>query len=106
MTNDSTDKTLTRKTRWAWTVATFFGAGFGKPGPGTWGSVAAALLWWLAASFSHVDTTILAQAPKMAQHIRGDVVLSALYRYSAGEITWDDASALMAGVFSGDGRGS
>ena len=34
-----------RRTRWAWTVATFFGAGFGKPGPGTWGSVAAVLLW-------------------------------------------------------------
>lgn len=33
------------RTRWAWTVATFFGAGFGKPGPGTWGSVAAVLLW-------------------------------------------------------------
>src|ERR1039457_261060 len=37
---------------WAWTVATFFGAGFGKPGPGTWASVAAVLLWaayaWLA----------------------------------------------------------
>ena len=33
------------KTVWAWTVATFFGAGFGKPGPGTWGSVAAVLLW-------------------------------------------------------------
>jgi phosphatidylglycerophosphatase A len=28
-----------------WAVATFFGAGFGKPGPGTWGSVAAVLLW-------------------------------------------------------------
>jgi phosphatidylglycerophosphatase A len=34
-----------RKTHWAWTIATFFGAGFGKPGPGTWGSVAAVLLW-------------------------------------------------------------
>ncbi|MGA2672625.1 MAG: phosphatidylglycerophosphatase A [Terracidiphilus sp.] len=33
------------KTFWAWTVATFFGAGFGRPGPGTWGSVAAVLLW-------------------------------------------------------------
>jgi len=32
-------------TKWAWTVATFFGAGFGKPGPGTWGSVGAVLLW-------------------------------------------------------------
>ncbi len=35
----------TRKTLWAWTIATFFGAGLGKPGPGTWGSVAAVLLW-------------------------------------------------------------
>ena len=34
-----------RRTLWAWTVATFFGAGFGRPGPGTWGSVAAVLLW-------------------------------------------------------------
>jgi phosphatidylglycerophosphatase A len=33
------------KTAWAWTIATFFGAGLGKPGPGTWGSVAALLLW-------------------------------------------------------------
>jgi len=33
------------KTLWAWTVATFFGAGLGKPGPGTWGSVAALLIW-------------------------------------------------------------
>lgn len=35
-----------RRTWWAWTVGTFFGAGFGKPGPGTYGSCAAALLWW------------------------------------------------------------
>ena len=33
------------RTAWAWTIATFFGAGLGKPGPGTWGSVAAVLLW-------------------------------------------------------------
>jgi phosphatidylglycerophosphatase A len=33
------------KTAWAWAVATFFGAGLLKPGPGTWGSVAAMLLW-------------------------------------------------------------
>ena len=32
-------------TKWAWTTATFFGAGFGKPGPGTWGSVGALLVW-------------------------------------------------------------
>jgi len=41
-----------KKTLWAWAIATFFGAGLLKPGPGTWGSVAAVLLWaayaWLA----------------------------------------------------------
>jgi phosphatidylglycerophosphatase A len=36
--------------RWATLVATFFGAGRLKPGPGTWGSLSAALLWWLIAS--------------------------------------------------------
>jgi phosphatidylglycerophosphatase A len=43
--NDPNGCPLGKKTVWAWTVATFFGAGFGKPGPGTWGSVAAVLLW-------------------------------------------------------------
>jgi phosphatidylglycerophosphatase A len=38
------------RTRWAWTVATFFGAGFGRPGPGTWGSLAAVLLWAVGGS--------------------------------------------------------
>jgi phosphatidylglycerophosphatase A len=33
------------KTLWAWMVATFLGAGLSRPGPGTWGSVAAVLLW-------------------------------------------------------------
>jgi phosphatidylglycerophosphatase A len=32
-------------TQWAFAVATFFGAGRLKPGPGTWGSIAALLLW-------------------------------------------------------------
>jgi phosphatidylglycerophosphatase A len=36
--------------RWATLVATFFGAGRLHPAPGTWGSLAAALLWWLLAA--------------------------------------------------------
>jgi phosphatidylglycerophosphatase A len=43
--NAASSPTNARKTYWAWTVATFFGVGFGKPGPGTWGSVAAVLVW-------------------------------------------------------------
>jgi phosphatidylglycerophosphatase A len=35
---------------WARLVATFFGAGLLRPAPGSWGSLATALLWWLLAS--------------------------------------------------------
>jgi len=38
-----------RKTRWAWVLGTWFGAGRMKPGPGTYGSVAAVLIWYAAA---------------------------------------------------------
>lgn len=48
-----------RRTPWAWTVATFFGVGFGKPGPGTWGSIAAVLLWSVAAMAFHARPTAL-----------------------------------------------
>jgi phosphatidylglycerophosphatase A len=41
----TTDAPGQKKTLWAWTIATFFGAGLGKPGPGTWGSVSALLVW-------------------------------------------------------------
>jgi phosphatidylglycerophosphatase A len=41
-------------TMW-WMVATFFGAGYMKPGPGTWGSVAAVLLWAVAAYGLHLS---------------------------------------------------
>jgi|SRR5579864_5045411 len=48
-----------RKTPWAWTIATFFGAGLGKPGPGTWGSVAALLVWADFAIFVRPTSQIL-----------------------------------------------
>jgi phosphatidylglycerophosphatase A len=47
------------KTRWAWALGTFFGAGYLKPGPGTYGSVAAVLLWYAAAhAFAPSPTTL------------------------------------------------
>jgi phosphatidylglycerophosphatase A len=46
-----------KKTLWAWTIATFFGAGFWKPGPGTAGSIAAALIWLIVAHFTITSTT-------------------------------------------------
>ena len=50
----------TKKTKWAWTLATFFGAGLLKPGPGTYGSIAALLLWYAAAHL--LQPTFLALA--------------------------------------------
>jgi phosphatidylglycerophosphatase A len=49
-----------RKTLWAWAVGTFLGAGLLKPGPGTWGSAAAALLWLAAGVGFHLAGTPLA----------------------------------------------
>lgn len=47
------------KTLWAWTLGTFFGAGYLKPGPGTYGSAAACVLWLLAGWFVHHNTEVL-----------------------------------------------
>ena len=49
-----------KKTFWAWAVGTFFGAGLLKPGPGTYGSIAAVLLWFGAAHLLHPAPVALA----------------------------------------------
>ncbi len=51
---------LPHKTSWAWLVGTFFGAGLLRPGPGTYGSIAAVLLWYGAAHTVHPTPTHLA----------------------------------------------
>jgi phosphatidylglycerophosphatase A len=48
-----------QKTLWAWTIATFFGSGLGKPGPGTWGSAAAVLIWTCTALLLHPSQQLL-----------------------------------------------
>ena len=55
-----------RRTRWAWLTATFFGAGYLRPGPGTYGSIAAVLLWGGAAHFFHLSGTQLAAGTVVA----------------------------------------
>jgi phosphatidylglycerophosphatase A len=51
-----------QKTKSAWALATFFGAGYFPKGPGTAGSVAAVLLAWplMVAGFTNVSFAILA----------------------------------------------
>jgi len=48
-----------KKTLWAWAVGTFFGAGLLKPGPGTYGSIAAVVLWFIAAHVFPLTATTL-----------------------------------------------
>src|SRR3984957_12753093 len=49
-----------KKTLWAWLTGPFFGAGLLKPGPGTYGSAAALLLWYGAAPLLHPSFLSLA----------------------------------------------
>ena len=49
-----------KKTLWAWLVGTFFGAGLLKPGPGTYGSISAVLLWYATAHLLHPSPIPLA----------------------------------------------
>jgi phosphatidylglycerophosphatase A len=55
-----------KRTRWAWALGTWFGAGLLKPGPGTYGSVAAVLLWYAAAHGLHAGWTGLAVGTALA----------------------------------------
>ena len=45
--DSKTSPSRPRAPLWAKLVATFFGTGLLRPGPGSWGSVATILVWWL-----------------------------------------------------------
>lgn len=62
-----------RITLWAWVVATFFGSGLLRPGPGTWGSVAATLIYALLSLLLHPAPT-----PLLAETLVALVVIVAL----------------------------
>ena len=55
-----------RRTGWAWVLATFFGTGFMRPGPGTWGSAAGLLLWLAIAHWAHPSLIPLAAGTAIA----------------------------------------
>jgi phosphatidylglycerophosphatase A len=58
--------TTQKKSLWAWALGTFFGAGYLKPGPGTYGSVAALLLWYAAAHIFTPTALTLSVATTLA----------------------------------------
>jgi len=59
-----------QKSSWAWLIATVFGAGHVRPGPGTWGAAAAVVLWsvltrWIPTSAQALVAITLAAAVTM-----------------------------------------
>jgi phosphatidylglycerophosphatase A len=78
--------TTIRRTRWAWALSTFFGAGYLKPGPGTYGSIFAVLLWYSASNLFSPTPTILAIATAIA------ALLITLIGIPASTITAREAS--------------
>ncbi len=46
-----------KKTAWAWVLGTWFGAGLLRPGPGTYGSCAAVVIWFGAIHLWHPSST-------------------------------------------------
>jgi phosphatidylglycerophosphatase A len=58
--------TESKKTAWAWVVGTWFGAGLLKPGPGTYGSATAVVLWYLAAHLLRLSVVELAVGTAIA----------------------------------------
>ncbi len=95
---------------WARLVATFFGAGYLKPGPGTWGSAATLLLWWalgrfIPTSFQAIAAAVLAavataigipaatlvaraSGKKDPQHVVIDEVAGQMLTFIAAPLHW------------------
>lgn len=87
MTNSVT-KVRWGQTTWAWLTATFFGIGLAKPGPGTWGSVAAAAFWFFAARAAHlnaVDLLLATLACALLATLVGIPASSVVAKESGGE---------------------
>lgn len=91
--------TTPKKTRWAWALATFFGAGYGKPGPGTYGSCAAVLLWYAAAHAFAPTRIVLTQATFAAASIitvigiyASDIVVRESGRKDPGFVVIDEVA--------------
>ena len=96
-----------KKTIWAWTLGTFFGAGFLKPGPGTYGSIAALLLWYGAAHILNpapaalaIGTTIAAIAVTLIGIPAATIVARESGREDPGHVVIDEAAGQLIALIA------
>ena len=96
-----------KKTLWAWLVGTFFGAGLLKPGPGTYGSVAALLLWFAAAHALHptplaltIGTTIAALTATIIGIPAATIVARESGREDPGHVVIDEVAGQLIALIA------
>jgi phosphatidylglycerophosphatase A len=88
-----------KKTLWAWTLGTFFGSGLLNPGPGTYGSILALLLWYEAAHALNpsplalaIGTAIAAVAVTLVGIPAATIVARESGRKDPGHVVIDEAA--------------
>jgi phosphatidylglycerophosphatase A len=96
-----------KRTTWAWLVGTFFGAGLMKPGPGTYGSVAAVLLWFAAAHTLHptpitlaIGTAIAALAATLIGIPAATIVAEESGRKDPGHVVIDEVAGQLIALIA------
>ncbi len=96
-----------KKTLWAWILGTFFGAGLLKPGPGTYGSITALLLWYGAAHIVQptfvalaVGTAIAAVAVTLVGIPAATIVARESGRKDPGLVVIDEAAGQLIALIA------
>jgi len=89
-----------QRSTWAWLLATFFGAGFLRPGSGTWTSALTVLLWTLAAGRLPEDARWFAAAAAGALLMAIGIPVAGVVERESGKsdpgfVTIDEAAGQM-----------
>jgi phosphatidylglycerophosphatase A len=96
-----------KKILWAWLIGTFFGAGLLKPGPGTYGSISALLLWYAAAHLFHpspislaIGTAIAAVAATLIGIPAATIVARESGREDPGHVVIDEVAGQLIALIA------
>jgi len=100
-------QTTQKKTLWAWTLGTFFGSGLLRPGPGTYGSILALLLWYAAVHAFHpspvalaIGTTIAAIVVTLVGIPAATIVARESGRKDPGHVVIDEAAGQLIALIA------